>query len=412
MTSEARDVFVWVWLPGGAEPQVAGRLIPAGGAIDFAYGRSYLARADALALYLPELPLGRGRQRPRGDLTVAGCIRDAAPDAWGQRVIVRRLLGDARVADTGAIDLLTYLLESGSERFGALDFQTSPERYESRTSEAGLDDLLDAAERIDAGEALPLALDLALLGGSSLGGARPKAALDDGGRKLIAKFASTTDPYPVVRAEAVAMDLARRVGLSVAPVELVECSGRDVLLVERFDRAPGGVRHMAVSALTILGLDEISGRYATYHDLADVIAERFTTPGPTLREVFARIVFNVLVGNTDDHARNHAALWDGAALTLSPAYDICPQLRTGGEAAQAMAIDRDGTRDSRLATCVRAAPVYGLTPTQARDVIDEQVETIEAQWSDAADRARLTAAERAALWGRAIMNPYAFEGLR
>jgi serine/threonine-protein kinase HipA len=223
-------------------------------------------------------------------------------------------------------------------------------------------------------------------------------------------LSSRTDPYPVVKAEAVAMDLARRVGLNVAATELTECLGHDVLLVERFDRtATPGRRRLLVSALTMLGLDEMLARYATYPDLADLIRARFTGPAETLRELFARIVFNICIGNNDDHARNHAALWDGAMLSLSPAYDLCPQLRSGTEAAQAMAIGRDGGRRSQLRVCVAAAPVYSLTTVQAQEIIDAQLDIIRTDWSEAADTARLTQSERAQLWGRQILNPYIFE---
>ena len=196
-----------------------------------------------------------------------------------------------------------------------------------------------------------------------------------------------------------------------APTELIDCLGHDVLLVERFDRTSVlGERRMVVSALTILGLDELMARYATYHELADVIRERFTDPKQTLRELFSRIVFNICVGNTDDHARNHAAFWDGSRLTLTPAYDICPQARTGGEATQSMEIAPTGQRFSQFATCLAAANKYVLTPGEAREVIDLQLEVITTHWNEAADAARLTRAERVALWGRQILNPFAFEG--
>ncbi len=411
MTSESTGgrVFVWVWLPGRTDPVVAGALEPAGPLITFTYGRSYLARPDAAPLYLPELPLARGVRRPLDGLEVAGCIRDAAPDTWGQRVILRRLQGrGSEGGDTTDLPLLTSLLESGSDRAGALDFQASATDYVPRDSSGTLEELLTAKERFEAGERLSTAIDEALWHASSIGGARPKATLKDGARGLIAKFSSATDIHPVVKAEAVAMDLARRAGLDVAASDLVEVLGKDVLLVERFDRTGvAGQRRAFVSALTILQLSEIAGRYATYYDLADEIRSRFTDRAGTLRELFARITFNICVGNTDDHARNHAAFWDGDRLTLTPAYDICPQARAGGAAAQAMAIGRDGFRLSQLAGCVAAAREYELTTTEARRIIDHQLEVIRDHWDDAADAARLSAAERASMWGRPILNPFA-----
>jgi serine/threonine-protein kinase HipA len=401
-----------VWLPATTHPVVAGVLEESSDIVSFNYGQSYLQREGAVALYTPELPLTAGRQRPPDGLRMAGCINDASPDAWGQRVIMQRVLGRAtRETDPAELSLLTYLLESGSDRIGALDFQASPETYVARSVNGTLAEMMQAAERLEAGEPFSPALDTVLLAGSSVGGARPKVLLDDGPRKFIAKFSSRSDTYPVVKAEAVAMELARRAGLHVATTEITECLGHDVLLVERFDRTPmPGERRMVVSSLTILELDEMMARYATYHELADIMRARFTQPKETLRELFSRIVFNICVGNTDDHARNHAAFWDGSALTLTPAYDICPQRRSGGEAAQAMEIGRDGFRWSQLAGCVAAADVYLLTTAEAHEVIDNQVDVVRAQWGEAADAARLTETERRQLWGRQILNPYAFEG--
>ncbi len=411
-SSQPTEAYVWVWLPGDLDPIVAGRLTRRGDSLTvFTYGRSYLERSEAIPLYLPELPLRRGAQPPPMGLSVAGCVNDAGPDAWGQRVILARLQGPITgESDTADLPLLAYLLESGSDRIGALDFQASATNYVARGESATLEELARAAERLESGEPFSAELDMALLHGSSIGGARPKALLDDGDRKLIAKFSSRTDPYPVVKAEAVGMELARRVGLHAAATEVSECLGHDVLLVERFDRtAVRGERRLIVSALTMLELDEMMGRYATYPDLADIIRARFTDPTSTLRELFCRIVFNILISNTDDHARNHAAFWNGSALSLTPAYDLCPQPRSGTEVNQALAIDRNGNRRSRLQGCIAAAEIYQLTAAQAKDIIDAQVETIRSQWQDAADAAHLTKAERARMWGRQLLNPYAFE---
>lgn len=407
-TGSPATAFVWIWLPGAVEPVVAGRLDRVGDLIDFTYGRSYLARPGAIPLYLPELPLRAGRIRPGSGLSVAGCISDAGPDSWGQRIILARHLGRLTPeSDTGDLGALTYLLESGSDRIGGLDFQTSPTRYLPRSSNASLAELQQAADTLQSGGQLSPGLAAALLRGTSIGGARPKVLLDDGERKLIAKLSSTTDTYPVVKAEGVAMELARRCGIDVAASEVISSMARDVLLVERFDRTHHATRRrLLVSALTMLGLDEMMGRYATYYDLADLIRRRFTAPAATLRELFSRIVFNICVGNIDDHARNHAAFWDGSALTLTPAYDLCPQPRSGTQASQAMAIDRDGRRESRLAVCREASETYLLTSAEADEIIGAQVATINDQWDEAADVARLTTLDRQLLWKRQILNPY------
>jgi serine/threonine-protein kinase HipA len=411
MTSEPSEAFVWVWLPGNEDPMVAGRLDVVGEVIAFTYGRSYLERDERIALYLPELPLRRGRTMPLVG-TIAGCIADAGPDAWGQRVVLNHRIG-RDVENTAELSQLIYLLDSGSDRIGALDFQASSTEYVPRSrGEAKLSELASlakSAQKVEEGIPLSPALDQALLHGSSVGGARPKVLLSDDRRRLIAKFSSTTDTFPIVKAELVGMELARRAGIKAAKVELTEALGKDVLLVERFDRPPSGGRRAQVSALTILGLDEWGGRYASYEALADQIRGRFTEPKATLRELFSRLTFNVLSGNTDDHARNHAAFWDGAELTLTPAYDVCPLPRAGGEASQAMAIGRDGYRLSQVAACVARASTYLLTEEEAREIVDRQIETIERDWDDVCELARLSEVDRRRLWRGAFLNPYATE---
>ena len=261
--------------------------------------------------------------------------------------------------------------------------------------------------------ALPPDLDQALFHGSSLGGARPKAMIDDGRHKLIAKFSSSNDTHDVVKAEFVAMRLAARVGLDVAPVRLERVAGKDVLLVERFDRVrvDDGVwkRKAMVSALTLFGLDEMMARYASYAELTEIIRHRFTAPRDALRELFGRLVFNILCGNTDDHARNHAAFWDGERLTLTPAYDICPQNRSGNEASQAMLIAGED-RMSRLATCLVAAPSFQLDEAAAETIIARQIRELRAAWDEVTAEARLSEVEGALLGGRIFFNPFIFEG--
>jgi serine/threonine-protein kinase HipA len=400
------QVFVWIWLPDATDPVVCGRL-DQGSPITFTYARSYKNREDAVAVFEPELSLtGVPPLQPLDGNGLPLCIDDAMPDSWGRRLVNYRLgAGFAELSE------LTYLVASGSDRVGALDFQLSSTEYVPReTDSPTLDELADAARRIEAGEPLGERLTEVLLHGTSVGGARPKALLRDGDSSLIAKFSSTTDTYPVVQGEFVAMTLARRCGLNVAEVSLVEVHKRYALLIERFDRPGRGRRRRVVSALTVLGLNTFpSGRYATYSDLADRIRLSFTQPDVTLRELFGRISFNVLCGNTDDHGRNHAALVNEYGLELSPAYDVCPQARTGGEANQAMAYGREGQRVSRIAGLVEAAEVYHLDTIAARAIVDAQVQVIREAWEEVCDEAHLTALQRSTFLGRQFLNPVVFE---
>ena len=415
MTSEAgKEAFVWIWLPGEITPVVAGRLEVAGGdSILFNYGKSYLERTDgsnpAIPIYEPELPLGTELLYPPQKLRMAGCIRDAAPDAWGRRVILNKKLGrQGAQPDTAALGELTYLLESGSDRIGALDFQASPTDYVLRTADsASMEELMDFAGRVERGTPLSPELDL-VFPASSIGGARPKALIKDAGKKYVAKFSSGTDLYNVVKAEFIAMRLAALAGLDAAPVRLMQAAGKDVLLIERFDhikKCADWSRRLMVSALTLLGLDEVIARYASYKDLAEIIRHRFTNPKKTLAELFSRLVFNILCGNTDDHARNHAAFWNGNELTLTPAYDICPQWRTGGEASQAMLIAGDKNL-SQLKTCLDTADNFLLSEEEAREIFNRLTTTIKQHWDEVCKEAALSETDKNLLWGRQFLNPF------
>lgn len=408
------EAFVWIWLPGQTEPVVAGRLEADNNTILFNYGKSYLERIHddpiAIPIYAPELPLRAGRIEPKTGLSMAGCIRDAAPDAWGRRVIINKLLGlKGSQQDPVILDELTYLLESGSDRIGALDFQRSPTEYQPRlASNVDLDELIESAERVEQGIPLSLELDQALFHGSSIGGARPKALIQDQNKKYVAKFSSSSDVYSVVKAEFIAMRLANLVGLTVAPVKLVKATNKDVLLIERFDRtAKKGTwsRKAMISALTLFELDDMMARYASYETLAEIIRHRFDHPKETLRELFSRLVFNILCGNTDDHARNHAAFWDGKQLTLTPSYDLCPQGRAGNEASQAMLISGNNNL-SQLKTCLETAHHYLLSKTDAEDIFSHHIETIESHWDSICHEADLSEVDKSLLWRRQFLNPF------
>ena len=312
-------------------------------------------------------------------------------------------------ADLGVLDQITYFLESGSNRIGGLDFQTSPNQYVPRGTTATLDELHTAADALEQGQPLSEGLETALVRGTSIGGARPKALIEAGQVSYIAKFSSSSDYYPVVNSEALGFEFARRVGIDVPHSFLTTSLGKDVLLVERFDRTPDGERRIVISGLTMLGLDEVEGRYATYPDLLDVLHSDGIDP-KVGRQLFKRIVFNIAIGNNDDHARNHAAFWNGYNLELTPAYDLCPQPRSGEISAQAMAFGRDGQRDSSFTACLDACSVYGLSKHEASDIIDHQIEVIENEWDEVADLARLTRAQRNFLWHRQVLNPYASYG--
>lgn len=425
------EAYVWIWLPEETRPVVAGRVSSHSEQLLFNYGKSYLERlndspnhskddsAPAISIYEKELPLKPGLLPLLDGLNMPGCIRDSAPDAWGRRVIINRKLGlQGTNVDTAQLDELTYLLESGSDRIGALDFQHSPTEYNPRLSaNVSFDELINSTERVEKGVPLTAELDQALFHGTAIGGARSKALVEKENKKYVAKFSSSNDLYAVVKAEFIAMRLAEHVGLNVAPVSLTSASHKDVLLIERFDRIKVNndwQRKAMVSALTLFELDDMmaqySAGYASYEIFAELIRHHFSNPKETLKELFSRLVFNILCGNTDDHARNHAAFWDGKTLSLTPAYDICPQNRAGNEASQAMLINGN-INLSQIKNCLDAAHHFLLSREDALNIFNHQRNIIEEKWDDICKEANLNETDRKLLWRRQFLNPFIFEGL-
>jgi serine/threonine-protein kinase HipA len=400
MTSE---LYVWLWLPGATEPVVCGRLFVEGERLDFVYGRSYRAREEAIPLMPERMPLADTPFSARRAGQLPGPIADAAPDAWGRRIIEYR-------NRAGGFDELDYLLLSHGDRIGALHFQTSATRYvPSQLATATLADLLAAAEALERDRPLPPELANALEHGTSIGGARPKATLRDGQRSLIAKFGSTTDRWAIVRAEWATLRLARRCGISTPEARIETVVGRDVLVVERFDRstAPAGaVRHQLLSALTLLDLDDTEARLASYPQFAELLRRLARDGAGDARQLFRRMVFNVLIGNTDDHAKNHAAFWDGQWLRLTPAYDLVPTMRIGQEAEQAMVVGRSG-RASTLANVLSEAGRFGLLRAEAIAIVDEVESTLVQHWRDEFAACGVPGEQMVRLEDRAVLSPVA-----
>lgn len=360
-----RDVAVFAHLADSQEHEhrfvPAGRLSRAAGAgaepdaVSFAYGLRYLDRPDAFEVEPRALGL-RDRQAARGvdlyplaGLTEFGGIRDAAPDAWGRRVIEARLRVPAN-----SLDEFTYLLEAGSDRVGALDVREriDAEPIHAAGGLASLPYLLQAAAAVEAGEPIPAHLMPYLGGAPSAGGARPKASVRDDSQVLwLAKFPARRDPFDMALTEAATLALARRAGMTVPPARLHPIMGQSLLLIRRFDRywAEPGQRPAAgtsavdthpqpgftegrlpqISGLTLVGCNEMDSNAKSYVDLATAIRAYCHPPfvAPDCAQLFARMVFNIFVTNDDDHLRNHAFVHDAAAggWRLSPLYDVVPR---------------------------------------------------------------------------------------
>lgn len=384
-----RACFVHIVLPGQTGFTVAGRFrasrTPDGTPIgEFVYGRSYLERPDAVELDPRELTLGRGERRTAQLGGMFGALRDSAPDAWGRRLVERRL---------GRADLeeFDYLMAENRDRAGALGFsdQASPPAAEAPGPTPSLERLaVEAAilaeePRADA----PSARDL-LFPGTSLGGARPKATVLDGDELWLAKFGLPGDRWDESRVEHAMLRLAARCGIRAAESRVAAVAGgRSVLLVRRFDRARSGtgfLRRRQISALTLLGADDspTDRRGWSYLELADEIRRTSVRNREDLRQLFLRMCFNAAAGNTDDHPRNHCLTADAAGWRLGPAYDLTPTPGISAEPPDlSMTCGRSGRRGSRE-NLLSGAPRFLLDRPDAESLLDGVFRAVAGGWRE------------------------------
>jgi serine/threonine-protein kinase HipA len=357
--------------------------VPAG---SFVYSPAYLERADAVPLEPFELPLAQRRAQTVKLKGIFGALRDASPDAWGRRIIERHT---ARTDLTEA----DYLLNSPEDRAGALSFgrgKVPPAPIRRFNHVLQLDALLAAAEQFMDDEAAGKAgiadqvFEL-LQPGTSMGGARPKNVVEDAEGLWLAKFPDKGDQWSNARVEGAMLALARECGLRVARHRIETVAGKDVLLVQRFDRvrkAEGYLRHRMVSALTALGAEDTHGDRAkwSYLLLADELRRRSARPAQDLAELFRRMVFNALISNTDDHPRNHALIAPGRQWELSPAYDLTPNPLTSIDkrdlAMACGAFNRYANRTNLLSRHGQ----FKLSREQAGAIVDQVQQVVAARW--------------------------------
>lgn len=344
----------------------------------FTYSAGYLESDQAL----PIDPIGLPRldtstylaQRYGGLIDV---VRDASPDGWGKHLLIREGKATDRTSD---FDIA--LLASNSDRWGALCLGTSKKPSVAHTRAPSLSSLEDLLEEIDLLQRFEPArhsrLRKQLLDRSSIGGARPKVTLRDNQRWLIAKPLDRSDPMDVPKLEYLTMQLGARVGLRVARTEhRGSAPGAQrkwsVVLVDRFDR-DGEQRIMVVSGATLMEAEypaTVTNRRAPgYLRLADAL-RRIGCPEEDLRELWYRMIFNILVGNDDDHPRNHAAIYvqEEKRWRLSPAFDIVPNPNERSD-HQAMEVTA-GTRKVSRAAITSNASRFGVNP-DAADLLLEQ----------------------------------------
>jgi serine/threonine-protein kinase HipA len=416
MTSE-RECFVYIVLPGEIEFVTAGRFRVSetrdGMSLgQFVYGRSYLQRNDAVELDPVELRLANRTYETGRMSGFFGAIRDSMPDYWGRRVIEKHS-GHTQPEE------FDYLMQGADDRAGALGFglnvePPAPRRQFSRTLDLGrlqaAADAIIADDPARAGSARAQAEEL-LLEGTSMGGARPKAVVQDDHALWLAKFGRQDDRWNHPRVEHALLILARACGINAADSRIESIGGRDVLLVRRFDREWSGEgfhRHRMVSALTLLQSEDSQtarGRWS-YLLLADEVRRASARPEEDLRELFARMCFNAAISNLDDHPRNHALLAKDRPWRLSPAYDLTPM--------SVVALDRrdlamecgPAGRLANKANLVGAAGRFLLSADEAEAIFTRVTDTVRASWHATMRRAGVSEQDC-----EAIRSAILYEGL-
>jgi len=388
----APGAFVYVDLNGTSH--LAGRLwIHARGSnqrASFEYDGTWIRGSHHFALE-PALQVGPGPHHTSAGRALFSAIGDSAPDRWGRTLLARRERIRAKAADRAPRTLLEidYLLGINDyTRQGALRFKVdedgpflAAEGYNVPPF-IELGRLLDAVERVSADEETPEDLHLLLAPGSSLLGSRPKATVrGKSGELMIAKFNRPDDDYNVGRWEGVAMHLARMAGLDVAAWSLEQVNSRSVLLMRRFDRS-GDTRIPFLSALSML--DAHDGEHRSYMEIADALRRHSAAATEDLRELWRRLVFSVLISNTDDHLRNHGFLYVGTqGWRLSPAYDLNPVPIDIKPRILSTAILDGEDRSASMDLAFEAAPHFGIRDADAREMAEMIAQSV-SRWRQVA----------------------------
>jgi len=370
------------------------------------YSNEWLANPDAFALDPANLPLKSGPIYTTSDKSaLPGALRDTAPDRWGQQLIKRafRKAGEERV-----LSEIDYLLAiTDQTRIGALRYKR--DNQDSFDHDIGhyrvppliqLPALINSADAVQSNTETAEDLKLLLNEGSPLGGARPKSAvMDNDGTLAIAKFPKLDDDRSITHGEVLAMTLAAKAGLNVAAARVQDVAGRSVALITRFDRRDGQ-RVPFLSAMSLLGLND--GDEATYTDIAECIRMYSSEPTADLHELWRRIVFSVLIGNLDDHLRNHGFLYDrDNQWRLSPAYDLNPVPLMEKARELTTWISEEGP-DANLDIARRAAPFFALKEDRA-DAIIVEVSTALKGWQNTARQLGMSSAD-IAVYATAIQS--------
>lgn len=355
-------MYLW-WLADPTSPRLIGdlHLADRNRRVSLTYDPSWLQDGFALS---EDLPLVRHELLPPDKDRAAGAVDDARPDRWGERVI--RLF-----EKSGRLSLMEYLYLAGDERSGALGVSqacTSYLPYPTGTMPSfdGLDAMAEAVRKVLANEPIPELQKRLLRPGASLGGARPKSLIEIDSEPWIVKFTENESlDTPLI--EHASMTLARLCGINTADTRALAVGGKHAVAIRRFDRIHGGRLHVLSANVALKAAGEELG----YPELAQLL-RRLGEPvrvKAQQEELFRRMVFNILIDNTDDHEKNHALVrTTHGSYQLSPAYDVLPTSQ--GLRYQQMRVGQAGS-ESTLANALSEVQQFGLTSTQAKAIVKE-----------------------------------------
>lgn len=411
----ASECFVYITLPGQTDAVTAGRFVLStnrdGTALGrFVYGKSYLARKDAVEIDPVELKLSDATYETTRLAGVFGALRDAGPDYWGRRVIEKH-------SGKTTLGELDYLLESPDDRAGALSFGLGQEppaalRKFNRTLDlAKLQSIADAIVRDDISGQDPddaAQIQELMLVGTAMGGARPKAVVEDDKGLWIAKFNRADDRWNYAKVEHAMLVLGRKCGISTAESRTVKVGNSDVLLVQRFERFKsdkGYARARMISGLTLLQIDENQRGRWSYISMAEEMRRIVEKPSKDVPELFRRVCFNALISNIDDHPRNHALIAKEREWNLSPAYDLTPSpLIAQDQRNLAMACGDNGRRAS-ASNILSQHTRFLLGPGDAKAIVTNMTEQVAATWYEVVRAAGVSEKD-----AEAIKDAFVYEG--
>ena len=391
MRESQAECFVYITLPRHIESVTAGRLVLTtdrrGANIGrFVYGKSYLARESAVEIDPIDLKLSDATYQSARLQGLFSALRDASPDFWGRRVIERH-------CGKSGLTEIDYLLESPDDRAGALSFglnQKPPAPQKKFNKTIQLERLQKIAEKlvreeIEQSDNETIQVQELLMLGTSMGGARPKAIVEDDLGLWLAKFARFDDRFNNPRVENAMLELARSCGINVARSRVDNVAGKDVLLIQRFDREKvtrGYFRARMISALTLLRAEEspqLRDRWS-YVLMAEELRRVVAEPKKDAAELFRRMCFNALISNTDDHPRNHALIAFDSEWKLSPAYDLTPSLAVSPTRRDLAMVVGDLGRFANAKNLLTQCSRFLLDEDEARSIIATMTEQVRSTW--------------------------------